>query len=118
MGARTRSAVTAGLWLAASLLASAPASAATEFTVTTRFYDIEGDSVQVPAGESVAAAVLAHGLVHTRSTPVSGKPRAPCCMMGVCFDCLMEIDGKPNRQACMVRVEEGMTIRRQRGAGE
>jgi predicted molibdopterin-dependent oxidoreductase YjgC len=80
--------------------------------------EIEGVSVRVPAGESVAAAVLAHGLIHTRTTPVSGKPRAPYCMMGVCFDCLMEIDGKPNRQACMVPVEEGMKIRRQQGAGQ
>jgi predicted molibdopterin-dependent oxidoreductase YjgC len=38
-------------------------------------------------------------------------------MMGVCFDCLMEIDGRPNRQACMVQVEEGMRIRRQQGVG-
>ena len=79
---------------------------------------IEGTEVEVPVGETVAAAALANGLIHTRTTPVSGKPRAPFCMMGVCFDCLMEIDGKPNRQACMVRVEEGMRIRRQRGVGE
>ena len=80
--------------------------------------EIEGTLVSVPAGDSVAAAVLAHGLMPTRSTPVSGKPRAPFCMMGVCFDCLMEIDGVPNRQACLVTVAEGMRIRRQRGAGE
>jgi predicted molibdopterin-dependent oxidoreductase YjgC len=79
--------------------------------------DIEGTEVSVPAGETVAAAVLAHGLVFTRTTPVCGKPRAPFCMMGVCFDCLMEIDGEPNRQACLVRVVDGMRIRRQRGAG-
>lgn len=77
--------------------------------------EIEGTAVEVPAGESVAAAVLAHGMIHTRTTPVSGKPRAPFCMMGVCFDCLMEIDGIPNRQACMVRVREGMRICRQKG---
>ncbi|MGD8957604.1 MAG: (2Fe-2S)-binding protein [Chromatiaceae bacterium] len=79
--------------------------------------DIEGEPVRVPAGASVAAAVLLHGLIPTRSTPVSGQARAPFCMMGVCFDCLMEIDGRPNRQACMVRVEEGMRIRRQQGVG-
>ena len=79
--------------------------------------EIEGTLVSVPVGESVAAAVLAHGLMPTRHTPVSGKPRAPFCMMGVCFDCLMVIDDRPNRQACMVTVAEGMRIRRQRGAG-
>lgn len=86
-------------------------------TIDSVTVEIEGTLVSVPAGDSVAAAVLAHGLMPTRSTAVSGKPRAPFCMMGVCFDCLMEIDGKPNRQACMVQVAEGMRIRRQHGAG-
>ena len=87
---------------------------ASEASVTV---DIEGREVQVPAGDTVAAAVLAAGLGHTRTTPVSGRPRAPYCMMGLCFDCLMEIDGRANRQACLVRVAEGMRIRRQHGVG-
>jgi predicted molibdopterin-dependent oxidoreductase YjgC len=91
-------------------LADAP-----EATVTV---DIEGREIRVPAGDSVAAAVLAAGLGHTRTTPVSGRPRAPYCMMGLCFDCLMEIDGQANRQACLVRVADGMRIRRQHRAGE
>jgi predicted molibdopterin-dependent oxidoreductase YjgC len=37
-------------------------------------------------------------------------------MMGVCFDCLMEIDGVANQQACLVTVAEGMRINRQPGA--
>lgn len=79
---------------------------------------IDGESVRVVAGQSVAAAVLGHGLAWTRRTPVSGAERAPLCMMGVCFECLMEIDGVPNRQACLVTVADGMRIRRQRGSGE
>ncbi len=34
-------------------------------------------------------------------------------MMGVCFECLVEIDGVPNRQGCLRNVTEGMRIRRQ-----
>ncbi len=79
---------------------------------------IDGRSVRVPAGETVAAAALIHGLQPFRTSAVSGTPRAPYCMMGACFDCLVEIDGTPNRQACQVRVAEGMAIRRQDGAGE
>ncbi len=79
---------------------------------------IEGDAVQVPLGESVAAAVLIHGLGYTRTHPISGAPRAPLCMMGVCFECLMEIDGQPNRQACQIQVADGMEIRRQMGVGD
>jgi hypothetical protein len=44
--------------------------------------------------------------------------RAPYCMMGICFDCLAEIDGVPNRQSCMVAARPGMLIRRQRGQRE
>ncbi len=80
--------------------------------------DIEGETVRVPAGETVAAAILASGLHSCRTTPLSGESRAPFCMMGVCFECLMEIDGIPNRQACQVPVKEGMRIRRQIGTGE
>lgn len=78
---------------------------------------IEGVTVTVPAGDTVAAVLLAHGIGHCRTTPVSGMPRAPLCMMGVCFECLVEIDGRPNQQACMTRVREGMRVRRQQGDG-
>lgn len=79
--------------------------------------NIEGERVEVPTGETVAAAVLVHDLGYTRTTPLSGAPRAPLCMMGVCFECLMEIDGIPNTQACQIEVRDGMIIRRQHGVG-
>ena len=77
---------------------------------------IEGNAVSVAEGETVAAAVLSAGIRPTRTTAVSGSPRAPYCMMGVCFECLMEIDGKPNTQACMTEVREGMQVTIQTGA--
>ena len=55
----------------------------------------------------------AAGFDSIRETPVEGSERAPYCMMGVCFDCLAEIDGVPNRQSCMVEVHPGMQISRQ-----
>src|SRR5213595_3616588 len=78
--------------------------------------EVEGRSILVPPGATAAAAVLLAGLASIRDTPVGGGERAPYCMMGVCFDCLAEIDGVPNRQSCMVAVHPGMRIRRQRGA--
>jgi|SRR5579872_6747369 len=78
--------------------------------------EVEGRAVRVPAGASAAAAVLIAGLGSIRDTAIGGGARAPYCMMGVCFDCLAEIDGEPNRQSCMVTVRSGMRIRRQRGA--
>ena len=76
---------------------------------------VDGKALAARAGDTVAAALLAAGIAHCRTTPVSETPRAPYCLMGVCFDCLAEIDGRPNRQSCMVTVAPGMTINRQRG---
>jgi predicted molibdopterin-dependent oxidoreductase YjgC len=87
-----------------------PDSRASTVTVT-----VEGRPVLAPEGASAAAAVLLAGLDSIRETPVGGVPRAPYCLMGVCFDCLAEIDGVPNRQSCMVTVAPGMAIRRQIG---
>ena len=77
---------------------------------------VEGRTIVVPAGASAAAAVLAAGFDSIRETPGEGSERAPYCMMGVCFDCLAEIDDVPNRQSCMVEVRPAMQIRRQIGA--
>ena len=77
---------------------------------------VGGVPVRVPEGASAAAAVLLAGLPAIRETPVSGAPRLPYCMMGICFDCLAEIDGIANRQACMVPIVPGMRIVPQRGA--
>jgi len=85
-------------------------------TAATIAVEVEGQTVTVPPGASAAAAVLLAGLAATRETAISGSGRAPYCMMGVCFDCLAEIDGVPNRQGCMVTARPGMRIRRQRGA--
>ena len=76
---------------------------------------VEGAPVLVPEGAS-AAAVLIAGYAAIRETAVTGAPRGPLCLMGVCFDCLAEIDGVANRQACMVTVAPGMRIARQHGA--
>jgi predicted molibdopterin-dependent oxidoreductase YjgC len=76
---------------------------------------IEGESVLVPCDLSVAAALMLHGRYYTRTTAVSGVQRAPYCMMGVCFDCLVEIDDVPNVQGCMTIVQDGMAVRRQQG---
>lgn len=76
----------------------------------------EGRTIIARKGDSIAAALLAEGVLDFRDTPVSAAPRAPYCMMGVCFDCLVEIDGVASRQACLTTVADGMVIRRQRGA--
>jgi hypothetical protein len=70
----------------------------------------------VPSNMTVAAAALFVGLESVRETPVSGAKKAPFCMMGVCYECLMTIDGMANQRGCQVVVSSGMIIERQIGA--
>ncbi|MBF0277923.1 MAG: (2Fe-2S)-binding protein [SAR324 cluster bacterium] len=75
--------------------------------------DFEGKRLETVTGQTVAAALLGSGEMLFRESAVTGQPRSVYCMMGVCFECLLEIDGKPNQQSCMILVQEGMKIRRQ-----
>jgi predicted molibdopterin-dependent oxidoreductase YjgC len=77
---------------------------------------VDGRDLLVAEGQTLATALLAADVVPFRHTPVSGAPRAPFCLMGACFECLVEVDDRPNVQACMVDVRDGMRVRRQRGA--
>ena len=61
-------------------------------------------------GTTVGAALMANGVTSWRSTRKEGKPRGLFCGIGVCFDCLVEVDGEPNQRACMVRLTDGMRI--------
>ena len=79
---------------------------------------VDGRLLEAREGDTVAAALLAAGIDTCRTTPISGAPRAPYCMMGVCFDCLVTVDGVGNRQGCLVRVAEGMHVAIQRGKRE
>lgn len=76
---------------------------------------IDGVAATAQPGESVAAVMLRQAEAWTRESPVSGDRRAPYCMMGVCFDCLAEVDGQVSTQTCLTVVREGMQVRRQRG---
>jgi hypothetical protein len=75
---------------------------------------LDGEPVEAYEGETVAAVLLARGEIATRTTP-RGEPRGVFCGMGVCFDCLMIVDGVPNTRACMTWVRNGLDARRQEG---
>ena len=75
---------------------------------------LDGEPAEAYEGETVAAVLLAQGRIATRRTP-GGEPRGIFCGMGVCFDCLMIVDGVPNTRACMTWVREGLEARQQEG---
>jgi len=75
---------------------------------------LDGRPVTAYEGESVATLLYAEGHLATRFTR-SGEPRGVYCGMGVCFDCLVVVDGIPNTRACVTWVREGMAVSRQDG---
>lgn len=81
--------------------------------------EYDGKEIDVPSGVSVAAAVLGrtHDR-HCRNSTISGEKRGPYCLIGVCHECLMEINGRPYQQACLTTVEDGMKIKKQNFSGD
>jgi len=79
---------------------------------------VDGEPMTVRAGESIAAALLAISGRTTRWTARAGEPRGYFCGMGVCHDCLIVVDGRPDVRACMTPVREGQRVERQRGLGQ
>jgi len=80
--------------------------------------EVDGQMLRAYDGETVAAALFAAGRQSLRRTSRLGEPRGVYCGMGVCFDCVMTVDGVPNVRTCQARVRAGMTVRTQIGDGE
>lgn len=68
-----------------------------------------GRDIPALAGETVAAALSAAGIVAFRQTP-GGAPRGLHCGMGACFDCVVTIDGRIGQRACLAKVADGMQV--------
>src|SRR6266567_5584562 len=70
----------------------------------------DGREIEALPGETIAAALAAAEIVTVRQAR-SGAPRGPFCGMGVCFDCLVTVDGRPSQRACLTKVEPGLDVR-------
>ncbi|MDT0436798.1 (2Fe-2S)-binding protein [Streptomyces sp. NPDC005840] len=82
------------------------------FTVT-----FDGREIRALPGQTVAAALWTAGVTSWRTTRDQGRPRGVFCGTGVCFDCLVTVNDRPNQRACLLPVEPGDTIRSQTGTG-
>jgi aerobic-type carbon monoxide dehydrogenase small subunit (CoxS/CutS family) len=82
------------------------------FTVT-----VDGDETDALPGQTVAAVLWSAGITSWRSTRGSGAPRGIFCGIGVCFDCLVTVNDRPNQRACLVPATPGDAIRTQEGTG-
>lgn len=77
---------------------------------------VDGATIEAYEGESVAAAVMAAGDLRLRQTE-QAEPRGYYCGMGVCFECVMVVDGVPHTRTCVTFVRGGMRVERQAGPG-
>ena len=71
---------------------------------------VNGRSVSVAQGNTVAAAVLQSGEVLFRRS-VTGEPRGPLCGMGICFECRVTVNGVAHVRSCQTLCENGMDVR-------
>lgn len=77
----------------------------------------DGRTVEALPGQTVAAVLWAAGVTSWRSTRGEGRPRGIFCGIGVCFDCLVTVNDRPNQRACLVPVQPGDVISTQEGTG-
>ena len=75
---------------------------------------VDGRAIAAAAGQTVAAAMLNANISVFRRT-AAGHPRGIFCGMGVCYDCVVTIDGQMDQRACMTPAAPGMRI--ETGAG-
>jgi predicted molibdopterin-dependent oxidoreductase YjgC len=80
-------------------------------------FEFDGSPVPFLEGQTVGAALWAQGIRSWRTTRFGGRPRGLFCGIGICFDCLVEIDGRADRRACLEPAVEGLVVRTQIGAG-
>lgn len=73
-------------------------------------FTLDGRDVRAFPGETISAALLAAGVRTLRRTEKGDSPRGIFCGMGVCFDCLVTVNGRPHLRACLTRVEPGMQV--------
>jgi predicted molibdopterin-dependent oxidoreductase YjgC len=80
-------------------------------------FTFDNEPIQAQPGQSVGAALIAAGRRSWRRTRKGARPRGIFCGIGVCFDCLVIINGRPNRRACLAEAQPGDVVQTQEGAG-
>ena len=71
-------------------------------------FTFDGRAIPLQPGQSVGAALVGAGIRSWRTTRKNGRPRGLFCGIGICYDCLITIDGMPNQRACLTPARPGM----------
>ena len=73
-------------------------------------FTLDGAPITATPGQSVGAALTDAGIRSWRTTRHGERPRGLFCGIGICFDCLLTVDGQPNQRACLVPARAGMAV--------
>lgn len=71
---------------------------------------VDGHEVTGVAGQSIAGVIMAGDQLELRRTAVGDRPRGVFCGIGVCFDCIVEVNGVQDVRACQRKAHDGDVI--------
>lgn len=77
--------------------------------------EVNGEKILAYEGETIAAALLAAGKRVFRKTAKHKDPRGAYCGMGICFDCMMIVNGRPNTRTCQTLATPNCKVQMQIG---
>jgi aerobic-type carbon monoxide dehydrogenase small subunit (CoxS/CutS family) len=73
-------------------------------------FSFNGRDFQSESGQTIAAALIAADQRELRSTRFGSEPRSIFCGIGICYDCVVVVDGIANQRSCLVEVKSGMRV--------
>ena len=75
-----------------------------------RTFTFDDRDIPFRPGQSVAAALMDAGIKSWRTTRKNKTPRGLFCGIGICYDCLVTVDGEANQRACLVPAKPGTRL--------
>jgi len=73
-------------------------------------FSFNGKDFQCESGQTIAAALIAADQRELRTTRFGNEPRSIFCGIGICYDCVVKVDGIPNQRSCLVEARDGMKV--------
>lgn len=73
-------------------------------------FSFNGKEISCESGQSIAAALIASDYRELRKTRFGNEPRSIFCGIGICFDCIVVVDGVANQRSCLIEVAQGMNV--------
>jgi hypothetical protein len=80
-------------------------------------FTFDDQDITFITGQTIGAALISSGIYCWRTTRRRARPRGIFCGIGVCYDCLITIEGLPNQRACLVPARSHMSVTSQAGTG-